>query len=278
MDSRGDSEREESEGTDSRGDSEREESEGMDSWSDSEHGEEMEQIPSWRDDVLDHCRRWLDEIQEEPLVGDDQEQPDLYSFYEELAVLRNEFRKSSRRSHETFVQFGSHLDKFDGVMGSLSQRLESFARDKENSEFAVMQETLMHIVEIHERLRRFNSKLKSIGSAVSSEPMPVSTGFWSRLFCGENRSVAPASPDVSDSVVEGFTLIMSHFDEFLIRTGVSRTVAVGAPFDPARMMAVGAVTSDAHLPNTVVEEIAGGYAYRGRVLKLAKVTVSRPLE
>jgi hypothetical protein len=259
----------------------REEIEKMEDSEDSEKYEDAGALdndsgePSWRNDVLDHCRRWLDEIEEEQLFSDDREQPDLYSFYEELAVLRNEFRKNARRSHETFVQFGDHLDAFDGVMKALSQRLENIAKDKEDAEFAAMQELLLHIVEIHERLRRFYDKLKEGNAPAPSEPRPVSAGFWSRLFCGGEKPETPAPPDVSDGVVEGFAMIMSHFDDLLTQAGIRRIVAVGAPFDPALMMAVGAATSDACLPNTVIEEIAGGYVCRGHVLKLAKVTVSR---
>jgi molecular chaperone GrpE (heat shock protein) len=80
------------------------------------------------------------------------------------------------------------------------------------------------------------------------------------------------------SVIDGFFLTMSHFDEFLAGVGVRRTATTGAPFDPSVMIAVGAVATDACPPHTVVEEISGGYLYGDHVLKLAKVTVSKQKE
>ena len=90
--------------------------------------EEMEEpaaTPPWQHKILDHCRIWLEELQEEPVLAEAEEQPDLYSFYEQLCVLRSEFRKNSRRSQETFLQFGEHLGEFKGVMTSLAQRLDN---------------------------------------------------------------------------------------------------------------------------------------------------------
>jgi molecular chaperone GrpE (heat shock protein) len=44
------------------------------------------------------------------------------------------------------------------------------------------------------------------------------------------------------------------------------------------MIAVGTVETDAFPPNTVWEEISGGYLYGEHVLKLAKVTVTKRKE
>jgi len=87
-----------------------------------------------------------------------------------------------------------------------------------------------------------------------------------------------AGPSIPAGIIEGFSLTMSHFDEFINRVGVRRTTTTGAAFDPSVMMAVGAVATDTCPPHTVVEEISGGYLYGDHVLKLAKVTVSKQKE
>ena len=44
------------------------------------------------------------------------------------------------------------------------------------------------------------------------------------------------------------------------------------------MTALGTVETDAYPPNTVFEEISGGYRYGKHILKLAKVTVTKRKE
>ncbi len=259
---------------------------------DNDSGEETA-TSSWRDDILDNCLRWLDDLQETPLLVETEEQPDLYSFYEELCVLRNEFKKNSRRSHETFLKFGEHLGEFDGVMASLAQRLENSARDQENMEFLARQQLLLQIVEIHERMRRFEEKLREIKSPPRA-PEAARPGLWARMLGRDapeggkgkrkdrkkqrEQTERQVTQDIPANVIDGFFLTMSHFDEFLVIAGVRRTATAGAPFDPSVMMAVGVVATDACLPNTVVEEISSGYLYGNNVLKLAKVTVSKQKE
>jgi len=276
--------------------------------------EEMEEpaaTPPWQDKILDHCRIWMEELQEEPVLAEAEEQPDLYSFYEQLCVLRSEFRKNSRRSQETFLQFGEHLGEFKGVMTSLAQRLDNLTREQENTEFLARQGILLQIVEIHERMRRFDEKLKEMNAPPPAAQAVARPGLWERMLGRGIPKVTPCSmvsprgrdkredqdkqvnqtnrqakPDkwghdaasCPHSVIDGFFLTMSHFDEFLAGVGVRRTTTTGAPFDPSVMIAVGAVATDACPPHTVVEEISGGYLYGDHVLKLAKVTVSKKKE
>ncbi|MFZ3116464.1 MAG: nucleotide exchange factor GrpE [Syntrophales bacterium] len=254
---------------------------------DDDGGVEPAAAPPWQDKILDHCLSWLEDIQEEPVITETEEQPDLYSFYEELCVLRNEFRKNSRRSHETFLQFGEHLGDFKGVMTSLAQRLENLNKEQANTEFLARQGILLQIVEIHERMRRLDEKLKEMNA-----PPPASEaarpGLWERML-GREKKVLSAEDRVKSTqhsalspqqlfLIEGFVLTMSHFDEFLARAGVRRTPTTGSPFDPAVMIAVGAVATDTCPPHTVVEEISGGYLYGEHILKLAKVTISKQKE
>ncbi len=237
--------------------------------------------PPWQDEILDNCRRWLEDIQEEPDIAGTEEQPDLYSFYEELCVLRNEFRKNSRRSHETFHQFGEQLGDFKGVMTSLAQRLENLTREQESTEILARQEILLQIVEIHERMLRFDEKLQEMNREHLVPGCPP--GLWKRLLGRDwdkqmDQTERQEKQGIHADLREGFFLIMFHFDEFLARLGVRRTATRGTPFDPSIMIAVAAVATDACPPHTVLEEISGGYLYGDHVLKLAQVTVSKQKE
>lgn len=236
-----------------------------------------EEMFPWEDEIVGNCRLWIENLKDLPDVFVTEEEPDLYSFYEQLCVLRSEFRKNSRRSHETFSQFGNHLQEFQAVLASLSQRLDTLSQERDSTEILARQRVLVQMVELFERLRWLGKKLEEIPATprhATEVFMPV---FWKRIkrfFAGKQK--APGG--TTDSLREGFSLILAHFEEFLSSEGVSRIIATGTAFDPTVMIAVGTVETDACPPNTVFEEISGGYLYGKHVLKLAKVTVTKRKE
>ena len=231
----------------------------------------------WKDEILRNCRLWIENLKDLPDVSVAEEEPDLYSFYEQLCVLRSEFRKNSRRSHETFSQFGDHLQEFQAVLETLSQRLETLAKEQDGTVFLARQGLLVQMVELFERLRWLGKKLEEIPATPQYATEVFMLVFWKRIkrfFAG--RQKAPGG--ITDSLREGFPLILAHFEEFLSSEGVNRIIATGTAFDPTVMIAVGTVETDACPPNTVFEEISGGYLYGKHVLKLAKVTVTKRKE
>jgi len=63
--------------------------------------------------------------------------------------------------------------------------------------------------------------------------------------------------------------------DFLRAQGVTPVQSVGQPFDPNRHEAVDHVASEAHPPNTVVDEFHRGYLIGERVLRPARVSVAK---
>jgi molecular chaperone GrpE len=78
-----------------------------------------------------------------------------------------------------------------------------------------------------------------------------------------------------ESLLQGVELVRRDLLGALGRHGVSRIEARGKPFDPARHEAMAQVEDDAVAPNTVVEELQPGYLLRDRLLRPARVVVSR---
>jgi hypothetical protein len=237
-------------------------------------GDSGDEIPLWKKDILDNCRLWLSNLQEIPdISGFEVNEPDLYSFYEQLCVLRSEFRKNSRRSHELFSRFGEHLEEFQGVLDSLMQRTDRLSQNQNSTEILARQGLLLQVVELYERFRLFSGKLEK---CVIADATGQSLGERIKgVFAGKRQ--APTT-GISGSIREGFFLTLSHFERFLASEGVSRIQAAGEPFDPTIMMAVGTVETDDSPPEVVYEEISGGYLHGGRVLKLAKVNVTKRKE
>lgn len=79
----------------------------------------------------------------------------------------------------------------------------------------------------------------------------------------------------SGSIIEGIERILDQFKLSLKKFGVEPIQAKGAPFDPHLHEAVMQVESKELQPNTVVEEFEKGYMLNGRLLRPAKVSVSK---
>lgn len=80
-----------------------------------------------------------------------------------------------------------------------------------------------------------------------------------------------------DAVVlkEGIELICGQIEEGLKGYGLEVIDAVGKPFDPNVHEAMMEVESEEHDPGTVVEELDRGYLFGGKVVRPARVVVSK---
>ena len=85
-----------------------------------------------------------------------------------------------------------------------------------------------------------------------------------------------AGTECDDSAVAaGVVAIYRQLRRLLEANGVAPFEAVGHVFDPERMEAVGLVPSDTVEPDHVVEEVRIGYTWNGKLLRPAKVFVSK---
>jgi molecular chaperone GrpE len=78
-----------------------------------------------------------------------------------------------------------------------------------------------------------------------------------------------------ESLLQGVELVRRDLLGALARYGVSRIEARGKPFDPARHEAMAQVPDDSVAPSTVIDELQPGYLLRDRLLRPARVIVSR---
>lgn len=80
--------------------------------------------------------------------------------------------------------------------------------------------------------------------------------------------------DLSGKEKEGLERIRKQFEDFLEKEGVKRIEVLGKEFDPSLAEAVEEVESDKE-PGTVVEVLRNGYRMGERLLRPAKVVVSK---
>ena len=77
------------------------------------------------------------------------------------------------------------------------------------------------------------------------------------------------------TILDGVEMTVKALLDFLRAQGVTPVASVGQAFDPSRHEAVDHVASNAHPPNTVVDEFHRGYQIGERILRPARVSVSK---
>lgn len=84
-----------------------------------------------------------------------------------------------------------------------------------------------------------------------------------------------AIPETNDAK-KGLLVIQAQLEEALKKHGLEKiTASAGDAFDPAKHEAMALVDGSGKPPETVAEEIEKGYSLNGKVLKPARVTVTK---
>ena len=86
---------------------------------------------------------------------------------------------------------------------------------------------------------------------------------------------AGESGETAQGMREGVELVYKQLREVLEKFGVKQFGAAGEPFDPAQHDAMMQVATDEVPENTVVQVMQEGYLYHEKVLRHAKVGVSK---
>ncbi len=74
---------------------------------------------------------------------------------------------------------------------------------------------------------------------------------------------------------QGVELICGQFNDVLKGYGLAEIEALGQPFDPEVHEALAEVPDDEHAPGTVIEEMEKGYKLNDKVVRYARVVVSK---
>ncbi len=101
--------------------------------------------------------------------------------------------------------------------------------------------------------------------------IPVLDSFDRALNGAETDSNA-------EHFLKGIEIIHRQLKEALKSLGLVEFSGIGEAFDPTRHEAVATVPTDKHPENTVIEEVHKGYIVDDRVIKPAKVFVSKQKE
>lgn len=92
---------------------------------------------------------------------------------------------------------------------------------------------------------------------------------------GFDLAITALSKDLDSATGKGVYMIRSQFEDALKKRGLERIISpVGHPFDPSLHEAVASMESDL-AADTVIDEVERGYILNGRVIRPARVVVSK---
>jgi len=117
--------------------------------------------------------------------------------------------------------------------------------------------------------REFTALVKNAGESLITELLPILDNM-------DRALQAPQTSEETRSFAQGFEMIRQQFLEKLEKAGMKEIAADGETFDPTRHEAVMAVESEDHPADTVINVVEKGYTLGEKVLRAAKVIVTRP--
>jgi molecular chaperone GrpE (heat shock protein) len=221
-------------------------------------GEPDSGLAHWKASLRRDFEAWLDSVDGIPdpaAAPDPLEEPDLCSFFEQLALATAESRKANRRAAEAFSQWGETLAHFEADLRLLREQMGRMPAAGA-AQAAPGRAHCLALVELLDRMRRLALAFRS---APEKPWWRGSDAAWRKAWESQRR---------------GLEILLGHFEDLLAREGVSPVDCIGQPFDPT-VMAAAETAADAGRPhNTVIEEIAPGYRLRGELLRPAQVKVA----
>lgn len=214
---------------------------------------------SWQDTkarMLANFSQWLDELNEPPQIIEEKPQmPDLFSFYGELAALKQEINLQSRESRQLSETVKSTTE-------TLEKRLEVSAGN---------------VAHLADDVKAQLPKARQEASrAVVAEILPILEGI-ERSVAGIEKVEVPSLVfgDKKERLRDNFSApvknVAAKCADFMHRLKIEPVAEEGVVFNAEYMRVVGTVTKG--VSGTVSEVVAQGYLFNNELIKTAEVKV-----
>lgn len=122
--------------------------------------------------------------------------------------------------------------------------------------------------------RDFNARVQMLLSEFYVELLPIVDDLERSVETLRSSGAHDKNTD-PDSLIDGLELILQNFRKLLESRGVKALDAVGTPFDPTKHEALTQIDGNGEKPHTVLEEHVKGYMLFDRILRPAKVVISK---
>ena len=104
---------------------------------------------------------------------------------------------------------------------------------------------------------------------------PLASDLLQAIDNLDRATIAAEQAGEKGPLVQGVAMVLSQLLDVLRRHGITRIEAMGQPFDPNLHQAVMQQPSKEHPPMTIVQVLEPGYMIHERVLRPARVVVSK---
>ncbi|MEB3272961.1 MAG: nucleotide exchange factor GrpE [Prochlorothrix sp.] len=172
----------------------------------------------------------------------------------DLAAQKVQFKKEQEQLFRDFLDVVDALDQAcQHWQQAHGEHLQSF-----------------QAVDVHPRSRRsgWQRWLRGIWAALRGQPIRASEA--------NTTALKAQMAEILESAHTGTAVIHRSLLDALDRQEVKPIFALGQPFNPNTMKALGREERSDAAPNVVIEEVVRGYQWRDRVLREAQVIVAVP--
>lgn len=190
----------------------------------------------------------------------------------------NNFKKGSRSQTEQnritleeFKKLKQKAEQFDELKeknGALKQKVKELQEKNENY-LNRLQRLQADYENYKKRLDRSNAEYKTYATENILRKLVAHYDDLKRT-----KEVIDTL-DTNESVKKGFEMIINNFGKLLKEEGVEPIECEGEKFDPYKHEVMLVRDDDSVPENTVLEELEKGYMFKNKVLRPAKVMVSK---
>ena len=169
---------------------------------------------------------------------------------------------------------GGGDDAATGVLEDLETlRQRAATAERERDQFlALVQQTRADFENYQKRVQRDLAQERRYAQ------QPLALDLLASLDNLERATAAAKQANETGPLVQGVAMVQAQLLDVLRRHGITRIEALGKPFDPNQHQAVMQQPAAGVPPNTVVQVLEQGYMIHDRVLRPARVAVSKAAE
>ena len=136
------------------------------------------------------------------------------------------------------------------------------------------------VIELTTLLQRLQADFENYKRRTEKEKQEYSIFLNANLFKKllpllDNFELGLKNTEKSEDFVKGMELIYSQFIDLLKQENVEKINSINKPFDPNLHEALMAEEKKDVKPNMIIEEFQSGYKLKDRIIRLAKVKVSK---
>jgi molecular chaperone GrpE len=192
-----------------------------------------------------------------------------YHFADELVMSENPKSKQDVNEQET-----TQVDEAASETLVAQEEPQPAREEQLKNELAENKERMLRIAADFENFKKISQReqqnsVKFANESLIVSMLPIIDGLDQAVFACKK------SMDANKDVLVGVEMVQKQLIDTLKKWGVEVFSAEGQPFDPSKHEAMGEKEDDSVKENTVVTEYQKGYLLNGRLLRPARVIVSK---